>query len=95
MTYLKVIWLHHHENEPVELLSELDDSRMEVRKVERFRNGTLAFAGPAVAVGPARLGEAKVPTLEEIASDPQFQPSEIDPDTFERAWRTATLAAAA
>lgn len=95
MTYIKVIWLHRFENEPVELLSELDADRMEVRKIERFRNGTLAFAGPGIAVGSTQLGEEQVPSLEEIASDPQFQPSEIDPDTFEHAWRTATLAAAA
>jgi hypothetical protein len=95
MTYLKVIWLHHFDNEPVELLSELDADRMELRKVERFRNGFLAFAGPEIAVGSTHLAETQVPSVQVIAADPQFQPSEIDRDTFERAWRTATMAAAA
>jgi hypothetical protein len=95
MTYLKVIWLHHFDNEPVELLSELDADRMEVRKVEVFRNGILTFAGPQNTVGSTHLAEAQVPPVQVIASDPQFRPSEIDRDTFERAWRTATMAAAA
>jgi hypothetical protein len=95
MTYLKVIWQHHFDDEPVELLSELDADRMEVRKVERFRNGMLTFAGPEIAAGSTHLAESQVPPVTDIAADPQFQPSEIDRDTFERAWRTATMAAAA
>jgi hypothetical protein len=68
---------------------------MERRKVECFRNGALAIAGSEIATGSTHLAESQVPSLRDIASDPQFQPSEIDRDTFERAWRTATMAAAA
>lgn len=95
MTYLKVIWLHNFDAEPIELLSELAADRMEVRKVERFRNGVLACAGSQIAVGSTHLAEAQVPTVEDITADPQFQPSAIDQATFEHAWRSAQLATAA
>ena len=95
MTYLKVIWHHTFEDEPVELLSEIDADRGEVRKVERYRSGALAFAGPAGASGNTRLSETRIPAVMELAADPEFSPIEIDQATFERAWRSAQLEAAA
>jgi hypothetical protein len=38
MHYIKVFWKHQHRDEPVELYSELDDGRWEVRKVEVSRD---------------------------------------------------------
>jgi hypothetical protein len=55
MTYLRVEWIHNFEGEPVEMLSELDTHRNEVRKVERFRDGSLSFAGPQGASGSTML----------------------------------------
>jgi hypothetical protein len=37
MTHIVVTWHHQHPDEPVELFSELDDERFEVRKVEVSR----------------------------------------------------------
>ena len=95
MTYLKVLWNHTFEDEPVELLSEIDANREETRKVERYRNGALAFAGPSGASGTTRLSDSRIPTLQQIAANPEFSPVEIDQATFERAWRSAQLATAA
>jgi hypothetical protein len=95
MTYLKVEWLHNFEDEPIELLSELDGERYETRKVERFRNGFLGFAGPDGASGSTMLGEKATPPLAEIAADPEFRVASISKDVFERAWPTALIASAA
>jgi hypothetical protein len=95
MTYLKVEWTHNFAQEPVEILSELDSDRNEIRKVERFRDGTLQFAGPEGASGSTMLSECPFPDLTEIAADPQFRPQPIGKDAFEHCWQTATMSVAA
>ena len=95
MTYLRVEWNHKFEDEPIELLSELDSERYEVRKVERFRSGAKAFAGPDGASGTTMLSEKPIPSIEQIAADPQFRAVAISRETFERIWQAATISAAA
>ena len=95
MTYLKVTWTHSFEDEPVEILSELDDRRREIRKVERFRNGVSTYAGPNGASGTTQLSESAIPSAEEIAADSQFQVYLIPCEAFERLWHAATVATAA
>lgn len=90
MEYLKVQWLHALEGEPVFLLSELSDSRDELRKVEVYIDDRCDYAGPGGATGSTALSECPVPPLEEIAADPQFVPVVIEQDEFERAWKKAT-----
>jgi hypothetical protein len=91
MTYLRVHWLHNFEEEPVEMLSELDDERHELRAIERFRDGSVTFAGPDGASGSTILSETAIPSLTQIISDPQFQASEITSEAFERAWSAASI----
>jgi hypothetical protein len=86
MEYIQVFWIHDFENEPVELLSELDDSRMEKRKIEIFRNGSISYACNGFEVGNARLGEVTVPYLSELSSDPQFKANAITREYFEERW---------
>lgn len=87
MTYIRVKWNHKHENEPIVLYSELDEGRMEVRKVEVFRDGRVGRADVDASVGETRLGEEPAPSLEEIAKDPQFDPEEITREDFEMVWK--------
>jgi hypothetical protein len=89
MRYLRVRWVHSLPGEPVELLSELDDRAREVRKVEVFANGSAGFAGRDEATEETRLSEGPLPTLDEIAADPQFLPEEISREEFEKAWEAA------
>ena len=83
MKYIKVTWHHSHPTEPVLLYSELDESRFEQRKVEVFADGRWGYASFSESVGTTRLGEAPVPSLAEIAADPQFSSEEIGKDEFE------------
>ena len=89
MRYIRVFWRHEHPDEPVELLSEVDDARWEVRKVERFRDGTVGWAIEDDSVGTTQLGLDPMPPLAEIANDPQFQAGEITRAEFELAWDAA------
>ena len=88
MEYIRVKWLHLHQDEPVLLYSELDKNRWETRKVEVFADGRVGFASATEATPSTKtkLSLEPLPTLEEIASDPQFQPAVITKDEFEVVW---------
>jgi hypothetical protein len=88
-THIRVRWRRALVDEPVELLSELDEERWEVRKVEIFADGRMTYAWGKGASGDTRLGECAVPPLAEIAADPQFEPAEISRDEFEAVWSRA------
>jgi hypothetical protein len=89
-SYLKVVWHHRHPDEPVELYSEINDSRMELRKVEVYRDGRHDFANGARSVGTTRLSERALPSVEEIAAQSEFTPTMIDSAEFENVWFRAT-----
>jgi hypothetical protein len=86
MKYIRVKWIHDLSDEPVWLYSELNDDLWETRKVEIFPDGTVGFASRAESAGTTRLSVEPLPPLGEIASDPQFDPVEIDSQEFEDVW---------
>jgi hypothetical protein len=86
-SYIRVRWLHNHPDYPVELWSELDAERFEVRKVEFWRDGRVGFASREREVGGTVLGTVPVPSLAEIAADPEFEPQQISELEFEKCWR--------
>ena len=86
MQYLRVQWSHSHPNDPVEIWSELDDEGWETRKVEIFPDGTLGYASETESAHATTLGEAPIPSLAEIAADPQFKPTQVSKKEFESIW---------
>jgi hypothetical protein len=95
MTYIKVIWHHEFQNEPVTLYSELDEQRVEIRKVELFSDGRTAFscASYSSSSPSSQLGTVPIPDNNEIARDPQFTIFEIDAEEFELVWKSARIRA--
>lgn len=89
MRYLRVAWRHDFADEPTDLFSELNQASREIRKVERFRDGSSGWADGDSSGGPTRLGIEPVPPLDEINADPEFDGREIDRAEFEAAWRLA------
>ena len=89
-SYLKVVWHHRLADEPIELYSEINDSRMELRKVEVYRDGRHDFANDASSVGTTRLSEGALPSVEEIAAQSEFTPTMIESAEFEKVWLRAT-----
>lgn len=85
-TYLKSTWIHQLDDEPVELWSELDRNRNELRKIEIWCDGRIGYADRHCEKGPTWLAEATVPTLDQIAHDTQFHVQEISPFAFESKW---------
>jgi hypothetical protein len=59
---------------------------METRKIEIWSNGDIGYADQKERTNKTRLGEVAIPLLSEIAKDPEFQPSEISKNEFEKMW---------
>ena len=87
--YLKVKWHHDLDNEPILLLSKIEYGR-EVRKVEKFRDGRIQYAGPEGCTGDTLLSETLMPLPEEIEQDPQFSVEPMSADEFDLEWQCAT-----
>lgn len=90
MEYLKVRWFHENSDEPVVLMSELDASRYEVRKVEIFADGRIGYADESRSSLGTFLGEIPIPSVDEIVKDPQFVVELTDAVEFEEVWAAAT-----
>ena len=67
------------------LYSELDDGRMERRKIEVYPDGRWGFADEHQEVGGSGLGEASTPTVDRLNEDPEFEAEAIDKD-IEKMW---------
>lgn len=89
MKYVKVRWIHTSHDDPVTLYSELNSDLWEERKVEIYADGRADFADSEERSGSTKLGIEPFPALEEIASDPQFEPMVISAAEFESAWEQA------
>jgi len=85
-SYIRVRWLHSSPDDPIDLWSELDAERDEVRKVEIWPSGRIGYASKAEEVGGTRLGALPVPPLNEINLDPQFEAEAITKADFEKCW---------
>ncbi|WP_433194485.1 DUF6881 domain-containing protein [Nocardia sp. CA-107356] len=90
MKYLKVLWSHNFPDEPVELFSEINDDGWEVRKVEIFSDGHSDWADTTQSKGTSMLSEKRMPSIAEIAEQPEFSPQQITPSEFEEIWRQST-----
>ncbi len=89
-TYIAVEWIHEvpaEETEPVMLYSELDDDRWETRKVEVWADGSTGWADADHSINSG-LGEARTPSIDDIAALGPFRPREITAAEFEDVWRT-------
>jgi hypothetical protein len=92
MQYLRIFWHQNDPAYPFVLISELDEARFEVRKLEIFRNARIAWAGPGEATGAdpsgkiTELGTTALPPNAEIAANPEFSLAVIDASEFAHHW---------
>ena len=88
MEYIRVRWLHDNPSDPIWLISELDDERWEIRKVEIFSDGSRGYATSEIERGGTRLGLKPIPPLDQIAADSEFVPEPISREEFEAIWNS-------
>ncbi|WP_328515591.1 DUF6881 domain-containing protein [Ralstonia pseudosolanacearum] len=91
MIYIRVNWIHKLPAEPVCIYSEMNSDRWETRKVEVYADGRIGFADGTTSACESMLSTEPLPTLREIAADPQFIPVEISQEEFEKIWSAALL----
>ncbi|MEF2253427.1 DUF6881 domain-containing protein [Ralstonia solanacearum] len=91
MNCLLVKWIHAFPLEPVCIYSEMNSDRWETRKVEIYVDRRRGFSDGTNSVGGSMLSTEPLPSLQEIATDPQFVPVEISQDEFEKIWATALV----
>jgi hypothetical protein len=88
-TYQRVGWATDNPAMPVEIYSELDAERWEIRKVEVFADGRVQYSDGTDYTGRTGLSENPLSELAEVDADPEFTAAEIDEDAFERIWDRA------
>lgn len=84
--YIDVIWHHNDPAYPVRLVSELDESRWECRKLEFYRDGRVGAASKTGATLDTALGLEPVPSIVEINQDREFTAKSMDPSAFHALW---------
>ena len=95
MIYIKVRWFHNSnrkyqqwERDPVEIYSELDDERNELRKIEIFRDGKAICISDAGDSNGTGLSIEPIPSLDFINNQREFEATDIKRDDFEDKWRS-------
>jgi hypothetical protein len=68
------------------MVLQLLSRRWEQRKVEIYRDGRMGFANKEQEYFGSTLGLAQVPSIEEIAAQPEFEPSAMGREEFETVW---------
>ena len=86
MKYLKIIWHHNFNDEPKIIYSEVNEEGWELRKIEIFPDGIYGFADSIDKSGSTELSKEPLPSIVDIANDPQFEPSIIISGDFEEIW---------
>lgn len=90
MEYLKCIWFHNFEDEPILIYSEFDKERNETRKVEIFRNGKIGCANDKKEYN-SFLGLEPIPDIDEINESEEFYAMKICSEEFEVVWKDTAL----
>jgi hypothetical protein len=86
MRYLYVKWIHKDPGSPVHLYSEIGDDDYERRRLEVWADGRKGFADASEEKGGTVLSSMPVPSLKDIAAQPEYQPKAIDAEDFQKLW---------
>jgi hypothetical protein len=86
MRYLYIKWVHKNPGDPVHLYSEIGDDGYELRRIELWANGRKGYADANEEAGGTALSVMPVPSLKEIAAQPEYQPKQIDAEEFHKLW---------
>ena len=88
MNYLRVRCYSQPPDMPVLIYSELDKDRFEIRKVEIFANGRMAFA-PGGNDADTWLADMPLPATADLSRNSEFSATGIEAGDFDVVWRMA------
>jgi hypothetical protein len=89
--FQRVRWRHDRNDDPVVLWSHVVDG-WEVRRVDEFVDGRLAWADAEHESDSTGLSEVEMPSPQGIGADPQFTADVVGARVFERVWEQARRA---
>lgn len=81
-------WHHEEPDDPIRIYEEVGDDRTELRKIEEFRDGTLARAD-SINDGQTSLTWEPMPDIVEIEDQVEFSVEVITVEQFETMWARA------
>ena len=87
MECIDVQWHHANMGTSYRLVSELDDERFEVRKMEFFSDGKVGFAFAAGSLHGTQLGSIPVPSVDEINAAAEFTAKSLAISQFNLLWQ--------
>lgn len=89
MNHILLEWFHTFQDEPCLIYSEIDDQRYEVRKIEIYKNGTIARYDEQMTDSLFRLADVRFPeNLDEINQYQEFCAKYISQEEFEKIWNS-------
>lgn len=88
-SYFACRWHHEADDDPVLLYEELDNERMEIRKVHEYRNGRLERTDRVAPELLTSLSFEPLPPIAEIEAQPEFTVLPLTQDEFEAVWKRA------
>jgi uncharacterized protein YpuA (DUF1002 family) len=89
MAYERTEWRHDNPNSPVDIYSELDEDRWEVRKVEVFADGRMQYSDGVDSTGDSGLSEVPLPPITPREPGSPLHVTVVDEETFDRMWDLA------
>lgn len=86
MRYICIEIKTYEERVPQTIYSEIDDLGYEVRKIEKYFDGTVGYASSEREVGKTLLADQMIPTIDEINMGIDVKASRLTGDEFEKLW---------
>ena len=85
-SYFACAWQHDKSDEPVLFYEELDDDRMELRRVEEFHDSRRLRTDRIDADRGPALSSIEVPPLKEIDAIPELTVLPLSAAAFQATW---------
>jgi len=89
LEYLYITWKHSFIDEPNEFFIELNEHRIQVRVLEIYENGEIAYASNEQEFNTF-LATEEYPIIDEINKSEEFKAKLITKEYFEKIWLEKT-----
>lgn len=86
MKYLHIQWMHDLPDAPTDVYAELDDDRMEIRKIEMFGDGSIGYALLGLSTESTSLRSSPVPYVSQLNQDPKAMARDLEWHEFDDLW---------
>ncbi|GGG68032.1 DUF6881 domain-containing protein [Paenibacillus radicis (ex Gao et al. 2016)] len=86
MRYICWEIISYEERVPQTIYSEIDDFGYEVRKIEKYFDGTVGYASHDREEGKTLLADQMIPTVDELNMENGIRARHLTSDEFKKLW---------